>query len=128
MSDSFSFDLFLSHCSGDAPYARQLAERLRSAGRRVWFDEWNIENRKDERKLSEVNEKGLNESRVLVMCLSPRALASEWVQLERMTTRFRYPSNTNRRFIPLLLSDCKLPEGLRRYKHIDFRKGSDAAF
>jgi len=43
------------------------------------------------------------------------------VELERSTVLFRDPSNEGRRFIPLLLADCKLPDTLRRYKYVDFR-------
>jgi hypothetical protein len=33
--------------------------------------------------------------------------------LERSTVPFRDPANAGRRFIPLLLADCKLPDALR---------------
>ena len=34
----FSYDVFLSHTSKDKPRVRRLAERLKKAGLRVWFD------------------------------------------------------------------------------------------
>src|SRR5207237_224402 len=40
----------------------------------------------------------------------------------------RNPSNSERRFIPLLLADCELPDTLRRYKYVDFREEAEAAF
>jgi hypothetical protein len=49
------------------------------------------------------------------------------VGLERSTVLFRDPANAGRRFIPLLLADCKLPDTLRRYKYVDFREDSDSA-
>lgn len=42
MSTAFQYDVFLSHNRADKPRVRALAERLRSAGLRVWFDEWVI--------------------------------------------------------------------------------------
>jgi hypothetical protein len=51
-------------------------------------------------------EHGLEASRVLVLCLSPAALGSDWVALERSTVLFRDPANRARRFVPLLLADC----------------------
>jgi hypothetical protein len=60
--------------------------------------------------------------------LSPAAVSSDWVSLERNTVLFRDPSNKQRRFIPLLLSDCDLPDALRRYRYIDFRTRSLTAF
>src|SRR4051794_17944268 len=40
MPDRFTYDVFLSHNSKDKPRVRKLAEDLRAAGLRVWFDEW----------------------------------------------------------------------------------------
>lgn len=41
MSDQFPFDVFLSHNAKDKPRVRRLANRLKQAGLRVWFDQWN---------------------------------------------------------------------------------------
>jgi hypothetical protein len=106
------------------PSVRLLAARLRDAGLRVWLDEWVIRPG-DDIYLS--IERGLEASRVLVLCLSQAALRSAWVDLERSATLFRDPSNVGRRFVPLLLDDCVLPDTLRRYKYIDFRTPSDEA-
>lgn len=121
----FAFDVFLSHNVQDKLRVRALAERLRRAGLRVWFDEWNI--RSGDIIALKVDE-GLEQSRVLVLCLSPQALASEWVALERSTAIHRDPSNQGRRFIPLLLAYCELPDTLRRYKYVDLREETDAGF
>ena len=42
MSESFSFDVFLSHSSKDEEIVRAIAERLRADGLRVWFDAWEL--------------------------------------------------------------------------------------
>ena len=57
-------------------------------------------------------ERGLEAARVQVLCLSPAALESDWVTLERSTVLFRRnPAEVRgRRFIPLLLADCALPD------------------
>ena len=73
-------------------------------------------------------DEGLEQSRVLLLCISPAALASGWVALERSTAVHRDPSNAGRRFIPLLLGDCDLPDTLRRYKYVDFQEEAEAAF
>src|SRR5262245_54579569 len=125
MADNFLYDVFLSHNSNDKPRVRHLAERLRNAGLRVWFDEWNIAFGEI---ISLKVDEGLEQSRVLVLCISPNALASKWVALERSTAIHRDPSNEGRRFIPLLLANCELPDSLRRYKHLDFREETDSAF
>ena len=111
---SFPYDVFLSHNQADKPRVRQLAERLRAAGLRVWFDEWIIQPGDD---IYLAIERGLEAARTLVLCLSPAALGSDWVGLERSTVLFRDPANAGRRFIPLLLADCKLPDTLRRREY-----------
>ncbi len=65
---------------------------------------------------------------MLLLCVSPHALASGWVALERSTAIHRDPANEGRRFIPLLLSDCDLPDTLRRYKYVDWRGEAESAF
>jgi len=92
---------------------------------RVWFDEWVIRPG-DDVYLS--IERGLEAARTLVLCLSPTAVGSDWVGLERSTVLFRDPSNAERRFIPLLLAGCDLPDSIRRYKYVDFREEAEAAF
>ena len=41
---------------------------------------------------------------------------------------FRDPANSGCRFIPILLGGCALPDTLRRYNFVDFRKQFEAAF
>jgi hypothetical protein len=124
VSSEFKYDVFLSHNVKDKPRVRRLAEHLQAANLRVWFDEWMIKPGDD---IYLAVERGLEASRTLVLCLSPAALGSDWVNLERSTGLFRDPCNASRRFIPLLLDDCKLPDTLRRFKYVDFRQGADAA-
>ena len=90
MADSFTYDVFLSHNSQDKPRVRALAERLRDAGLRVWLDEWII--RPGDNIYLAITH-GLEAARVQVLCLSPAALGSDWVALERSTVLFRDPSN-----------------------------------
>jgi hypothetical protein len=125
MATDFTHDVFLSHNSRDKPRVRQLADRLRASGLRVWFDEWTIRAGDD---IYLAIERGLQTARVQVLCLSPAALGSEWVALERSTVLFRGPTNAGRRFIPLLLMTCDLPDTLRRYKYVDYRGETEAAF
>lgn len=89
MAESFEFDVFLSHNKADKPRVRKLAERLRAAGLRVWFDEWVIKPGDD---IYLAIERGLETARVQVLCLSPAALGSDWVTLERSTVLFRDPT------------------------------------
>src|SRR6185369_4232223 len=110
MNATFTYDVFLSHNAKDKVRVRQLAERMRSAGLSVWFADWIVQPGDD---IYLAIEKGLETSRTLVLCMSPAAFKSDWVDLERSTGVFRDPANRNRRFIPVLLADCKIPDALR---------------
>jgi hypothetical protein len=50
-----------------------------------------------------LDEKGLEQSRTLVLVMSKNAFESNWVTLERHSLLFRDPTNQQRRFIPLLI-------------------------
>jgi hypothetical protein len=121
MASGFPFDVFLSHNQADKARVRRLAERLKGAGLRVSLDEWVIQ---PGDIISLKVDEGLEQSRVLLLCLSPAALPSDWVALERSTPIHRDPANAGRRFIPLLLADCTLPDTLRRYNYVHIPRGS----
>src|ERR1041385_5527377 len=100
MPESFQYDVFLSHSSKDKDVVRPLAERLRKDGLRVWFDDFVL---KPGDNLPKKIDDGLEESRVLVLCMSANAFGSDWATLESQTFRFRDPLNEDRRFIPMRL-------------------------
>jgi len=117
MPDEFPYDVFLSHSAKDKrskpptlihdtggnAVVRDVAERLRKDGLRVWFDEWDI---RPGDSIPAKIEEGLERSRVLVLCMSANAFGSDWAQLEAGTFRFRDPLNKERRFLPLRLDDA----------------------
>ncbi len=110
MSDAdFTHDVFLSHSAKDKAVVRELAERLRADGLRAWFDEWEI---KPGDSIPAKIEEGLEHSRVLVLCMSAHAFASEWARLESGTFRFRDPLNKERRFIPVRLDEAPIKGSL----------------
>ena len=120
----FPYDVFISYSTKDRPRVRPLAEELRKAGLSVWYDEW-VFNPGDE--IMVAIQRGLEEARVLLLCLSPNALGSKWVQMEHHTVLFRDPANSSRRFIPLLLADCAVPDTIRRYSYVDYRRKNKGA-
>jgi WD40 repeat protein len=117
MSEQFKFDVFLSHSSKDKAIVRNVAQRLRKDGLKVWFDEWEI---KPGDNIPAKIEEGLEYSRVLVLCMSAHAFGSDWAQLETGTFRFRDPVNKERRFIPLRLDDAPIKGSLSQFSYINW--------
>ena len=105
MDETFEYDVFISHSSKDNLAVRELAERLKVDGLRIWLDEWEI---KPGDPISIKIEHGLERSRVLILVMSADAFGSDWVTLERHTALFRDPTNAQRRFIPLRLDDAEI--------------------
>ena len=127
MTGAYEYDVFISHASKDKPRARQIAVYLRSNGLSVWFDESSVP---PGGHISHSILAGLQASRTLVFLLSPDFLHSDWASLELHTTIFRDPLNRHRRFIPVLIADCKklIPDMLRPYRRIDLRQPTPAAY
>ncbi len=125
MSADFQYDVFLSHSQADKERVRPVAERLRDAGLRVWFDEWIIV---PADHILFAIERGLETSRTLVLCVSRAALASRWVEAEWGAVVFDDPGGQRRRVIPLLLEDCPLPFILRGLAWMDLCKPTEEAF
>ena len=121
MGEHFLFDVFLSHSSRDKGIVRNIAERLRADGIKVWFDEWEI---RPGDSIPAKIEDGLERSRMLALCMSENAFGSDWAQLESGTFRFRDPLNKERRFLPLRLDDTDPPGSLAQWVCIDWRAKS----
>jgi hypothetical protein len=121
----FDYDVFLSYSSHDKPSVLRLAKRLRESDLRVWFDDWCI---KAGAEISLAVQSGLISSRQIIACWSPKYIESKWGTTEILTTLFPDPNNEDGRYIPVLLADCDLPDAFRRFKHVDYRTESEAAF
>jgi hypothetical protein len=125
MAEAFNYDVFISHSSKDKPAARELAERLKKDGLRVWLDDWEIQ-------IGDLIglkiEQGLKQSRTLILVMSASALAAEWVTLERHTAMFRDPTNAQRRFILLRLDNAEIKDTLKQFAYVDWRQKSDEQY
>ncbi len=129
MADQFNYDVFLSHSRRDRERVREIAERLRADGLRVWpgvfepevFEGDGESLRADDRQAQ--REAGLEQSRVQVLCLSAHAYGDEWAQLEAETFRFRDPLNQARRFLLLRLDAAPIKESLAQFlTSTDYRR------
>lgn len=98
MNEQFKYDVFISHSEKDKPAVRELAERLRKDGLRVWFDEWEL---KPGDAILRKIQAGLEQSRTLSLVMSQQATTAEWVTFEHHSMLFRSPTNQQPRFIKM---------------------------
>jgi mannitol/fructose-specific phosphotransferase system IIA component (Ntr-type)/phosphotransferase system HPr-like phosphotransfer protein len=117
----FKYDAFLSYNATDKPIVAELAQRLKSDGLRVWFDEWEI---MPGDMITRTIDRGLEESRVMLLCMSKHSFGADWFGVETGTFRFRDPANIQRRFIPLRLDDNGIPAPLAQFAYVDWRTKS----
>ncbi len=68
--------VFISHATSDSAFAERLATDLRDAGADVWLDSSHLTGPGD--FVARIS-RALNERDVLVLVLSPAAIASQWV-------------------------------------------------
>jgi hypothetical protein len=121
MANDFKYDVFLSHSSKDKVVVRGIADRLRTDGLQVWLDDWEI---KPGYNIPAKIEEGLEQSRVLVLCISKNAFGSDWAMLESQTFRFRDPLNQDRRFIPVRLDRAPIKGSLAQFFYISWLPAS----
>jgi hypothetical protein len=116
--NDLKYDVFLSYNSSDKRNVFALARRLKNDGIKVWYDDWEIKAGDD---IYLKIEQGLAMSRTLVLIVSSHTFGSDWPVMEYTTSLFRDPCNKQRRFIPLLIENCTIPDTIRRFKYIDWR-------
>jgi diguanylate cyclase (GGDEF)-like protein len=120
-SMTFKYHIFLSHSSQNKPIARLVAHELKHAGFDVWFDEWMIALGDD--IFLEI-ERGIEQSRAMMVLLSPPFLQSDWAKMERSAGTFRDPVGLERPIFPVIVEKCELPDSLKRVSHFDLTEPS----
>jgi tetratricopeptide (TPR) repeat protein len=125
----YRYDLFISYNRADEEWAEQLAARLEREDHRgrklkVFFAPWDIQ---PGEYITESLEEALPQSRKVGLVVTPEAMRSEWVKIERLVTVHIDAEERQRRLIPLYRRPCeKLPALLRGIKAINFE--DDAQF
>lgn len=114
--------VFLSYAMDDKPVARRLAEGLRAAGLRVWFDEWELA--VGDSIVPRI-EQAVATSDLLLVLLSPRSVESKWVQKELSSFLARELKDRAITLIPALIEECEIPPVLADRQFLDLRKDFD---
>ena len=119
MLNKKKIQVFLSYSRDDKKIADRLGSDLSSHGIDIWIDDKNIS--LGESILSGIQE-GLNSSDYLLLLLTPKAIASQWVKTEWLTKFSKQVQSGSIQVIPLMMEDCELPLFLLDRKYADFRK------
>ncbi|HEX8131606.1 MAG TPA: TIR domain-containing protein, partial [Pyrinomonadaceae bacterium] len=119
---SYEYDIFLSHNHKDQEWTARLAERLEQEdwqGRkiRVFFSPWDII---PGQSIPLEIERALPKSRKVGLIMSPEAIDSAWVELERLVTTHIAVTAREARLIPLLRRACEIPALVQHLLYINF--------
>jgi hypothetical protein len=117
----YNFDVFICHSSKDKPIIEQIATDFRNRGVKCWVDAEQIG---FGQSITGQIEKGLQNSKHVLVCLSPNLGKSNWCRAEYGAILHRYFSGaTNKRVIPLTLdnvSDDNIPLLLYDLRRADY--------
>ncbi|MEO5370601.1 MAG: TIR domain-containing protein [Magnetococcus sp. DMHC-1] len=121
----YKYDVFISYSSKNKEVINKLAERLRGDKFKVWLDTW-ICKPGDQIEQNIIN--GLKDSRVCLLALSCHYIKSEWTKMEQNIAYFRDPYNEDKRYVPILLDDCEIPESLKNIVGIDYKQATEEGY
>lgn len=110
--------IFISYAQADEFVARKIADALRGAGLKVWFDEWAL---MVGDSIVQRIEEGMRASDLLLVLLSPNSVASRWVTIEWNAAFSRELKARGVTVIPALIADCEIPSLLADRKYLDLR-------
>ena len=110
--------IFVSHAHQDAEFAHRLADDLRRQGWDIWMAPQSI--RPGERWVTAIN-RGLAESAIFLLVLTPAAVQSQWVQQET-DAAIDLAHHGGIRFIPLDVKTTHKPPLWQTYQWIPFQE------
>jgi DNA-binding LacI/PurR family transcriptional regulator len=124
MNRQHKFDVFLSHSSTDEEFVRLLDQRLRAAGVRTFCYETDVPWGAN---IPSAIEKAVEDSRHLILVLSPEAVKSKWVDIERCLQLFKSLSGRDGAVLPLLRIDCDIPLSIQMIRYLHVRNDQEFA-
>jgi biotin carboxyl carrier protein len=104
---------FISYSREDSEFALRLANDLKAAGARVWFDQTDIV---PGHPWDDAIKEALNDTTQLVVVLSPSSARST-----KVLNEISFAHERRKIIIPLLYLDCDVPLSLQRLQRIDVR-------
>ena len=98
--------IFLSHAHEDADFAKRLAKDLQDIGLIVWMTPDSIQ--PGEQWVSAI-ERGLNESGVFIVLLTPNSVRSKWVKKETQWA-LQAEQNNVLKLVPVMAKQCDVEQ------------------
>jgi hypothetical protein len=109
-------NVFISHRRSDSAAAEKLAERIKSSGHQVWFDEWEINI--GDSIVGRMNE-GLEGAAYLVLGYSSDGVMAPWISREWLSALARQLDGHHVKILPVLLTGGLPPAILADIKYAD---------
>lgn len=112
-------DVFVSYSWEDRAQVTDITRELKALGVTVWQDQ---DIRAGARWMDEIDS-ALQDAKVLVLCISPRFLESDWCKMEIGIALSRARAG-EARVVPILLSESAQPQStpLDRFQTLDARR------
>lgn len=105
---------FISYSRINKDFALTLAKELKASGFNIWFDQLDIPTGS---RWDDEIEQALEECEIFMVILTPASSKSDNVKDE-----IGFAIDTNKRILPILLENAKVPLRLRRFQYVDFTK------
>jgi hypothetical protein len=109
--------VFISHNHQDKTFVRRFGADLAAVGARPWIDEAEIN--VGDSLIAKISA-AIDEMHYFAVVLSPKSVASGWVQQELEQALTTQLAERKVRVLPLLLEPCDIPPFLRGKKYADF--------
>lgn len=113
-----AWDVFLSYSRVDREFVAKLVDDLGRAGLAVWYDQWDL---RPGDSIAGYLDSALQQSRFLLMVMSPDYFESAWPKQEWQSALLREMEGNDVRVIPIYYRDCIIPLLLQQRASIDFR-------
>ncbi len=105
--------VFVSYSRTDLNFVQVFAQALMSSGVDVW---WDLSSLQGGDNWTEVIPQAIENSDICIVVLTPNSIQSDWVQKE-----YTYALEQDKKIIPVLVQDCKIPFALININYVDLR-------
>ncbi|MFD9701423.1 FxSxx-COOH system tetratricopeptide repeat protein [Lentzea sp. NPDC059081] len=124
--DRETYDVSVSYASEDKAYAQAVAEELRRAGVRIWFDHHETTELWGKDLTEYLSELYTVRSRFVLMIVSAAYARNRWTTLERRSIQARALGESDEFVLPVRLDDTEIPGMSSAVGYVDGRKHSPA--